>query len=316
MSYITAPFDFLDILSAAADPCGFMAECDHALSGRIVKTAAAIARNARQKPVVLLAGPSGSGKTTAAGKLAQELLWMGIRAHVVHMDDYFLTVAERNLASDGQGNNDYESPACMDLPLLAGHFSQLCRGEEVLIPSFDFPNQRRAEGRGRPLRLGSDEVAIFEGIHALNPIVLGEDKAAERETRLYVSARANIRKDGYNFFKGTWIRLVRRLIRDNNFRGVSAQDTLRLWGNVRRGEKRYISPYKGNADMVIDTALGYELSAVRDYALPLFAHIPDDADRAAELRQIAPALREFPPLPMARVNKRSIIREFIGDGVL
>lgn len=317
MGYITAPFDFADIESAVrADPRGFMAECDHALNGRIIKAAAAIASVSRRKPIVLLSGPSGSGKTTTAGKLAQELEWMGIRAHVISMDDYFLTLDESTHPRDIQGNIDYESPDCMDIPLLSSHFDTLCRGDEILIPSFDFIRQERREGHARPLRLGSDEVAVFEGIHALNPILLGKDRKAEGETRVYASARANIRKDGGIFFKGTWIRLVRRLIRDKNFRGLSADATLRLWANVRRGEKSYISPYKDNADITIDTALGYEIATMRSHALPLFSSIPEDAERAAELRQIAPALQSFPDLPAEWVNKRSLIREFIGNGIL
>ncbi|MCL2082322.1 MAG: nucleoside kinase [Oscillospiraceae bacterium] len=318
MSYITAPFDFDAIQHAAkTDPRGFMAECDHALNGRILRAAAAVAAGAKERPVVLLSGPSGSGKTTTAGKLAQELEWQGIQAHVISMDDYFRTVDKETHPKDKDGNIDYESPLCMDIPLLVEHFSELSKGFEVMIPRYDFKSQRRADGAGRPLRLGNDEIAIFEGIHALNPLLLGENKRShQKETRIYVSARANIRKEKRIIFKGTWMRLIRRLIRDDNFRGMSAQGTMRLWANVRRGEKKYISPYKERADIIIDTALGYELSALKRNALKLFEVIPGDIERAEELHKVALELGEFYSIHADWVSKRSLIREFIGNGVL
>jgi len=256
------------------------------------------------------------GKTTTAGKLAQELEWQGIKAHVISMDDYFLTLNPETHPKDKKGNIDYESPDCMDIPLLTEHFARLSMGFEVMVPGFDFKAQSREPGEGRPLRLCNDEVAIFEGIHALNPLLLGDTQTAKRELRVYASARANIRREGKIFFKSTWVRLTRRLIRDDNFRGLSAQGTMRLWANVRRGEKNYISPYKDRADITIDTALGYEIPALRDQALKLFDIVPDEVERAEELREIAPVLEQFPSLPESYVSRRSLIREFIGGGIL
>lgn len=317
MSYLTGPFDLEDIeREVRTDPRGFMAECDHALSGRILRTAAQIAAGVRARPIVLLAGPSGSGKTTTAGKLAQELRWIGVGAEVISMDDYFLTVGEDTHPLDARGNIDFESPECMDIPLLVEHFRRLVNGEEIHVPRFDFQNQRRDPDKVKPLRLRRDEVVIFEGIHALNPLLMGEGETASREVRVYASARANTRSGGEMVYKGTWMRLTRRIIRDDNFRGWPPDKTFRLWANVRRGEKKYISPYKEAADFKIDTALAYEIPALRDHALPLFVSVPGDVERAAELRQIHDQLVRFPSLPEAWVSKRSLLREFIGGGLL
>ena len=317
MSYITAPFDYELICQAAAkDPRGFISECDHALNGRISRAAATIAGKVKEKPIVLLAGPSGSGKTTTAGKLAQELEWQGIQTHVISMDDYFRTVDPETHPKDKDGNIDYESPLCMDGDLLTEHFTRLSKGFEVTIPHYDFKTQSSIKETGRQLRLGNEEIAIFEGIHALNPLLLEDNSPANRITRVYTSARANIRQDKKIIFKGTWMRLIRRVIRDDNFRGMNAQGTMHLWANVRRGEKSYISPYKDRADITIDTALGYEVSALKTRALELFEVVPEGIERTAELREIAPALELFPSLPTEWIHKRSLIREFIGGGIL
>ncbi len=232
------------------------------------------------------------------------------------MDDYFRTIDPETHPKDKDGNIDYESPQCMDTVLLAEHFNKLSKGFEVTIPRYDFKTQHSIKETRRNLRLGNDEVAIFEGIHALNPLLLDDNSPADRITRIYASARANIRQDKKIVFKGTWIRLVRRVIRDDNFRGMNAQGTMRLWANVRRGEKSYISPYKDRADITVDTALGYEISALKTRALELFDIVPNDIERAEELREIAPALEILPTLPTEWIHKRSLIREFIGDGIL
>ena len=306
-----AYFEFGDIQRKIADdPRGFLAESDHVLNGRMLRAAAKIASGVKERPVVLLAGPSGSGKTTSAKKLAEELTLIGVGAHVVSMDDYFLTLNPDTHPRNKKGEIDYESPDCLDIPLLNSHFAALKGGEEVLLPHFNFPKQARCTEKVTPLRLKKDEVAIFEGIHALNPQLLG---SGDDKLRVYASARANVR-DGHSLmYKGTWLRLTRRLIRDANFRGWSGDTTMRVWANVRRGEKSYISPYKDSADIKIDTAMGYEVSVLRDYALPILREVPADAERAEEMRQIAPLLERFPSLPSKWVSKKALVREFIGE---
>ncbi|MDR1693418.1 MAG: nucleoside kinase [Oscillospiraceae bacterium] len=299
--------------SLAADPRGYLAECDHILNGRLTRAAAKIAAGFTERPVVLLAGPSGSGKTTTAHKLAEELRWIGIGAHVVSMDDYFKTVDPASHPRDQKGEIDYEAPECLDIPLLNRHFADLIAGREVLLPAFDFVSQCRDENRVTPLRLRRDEVALFEGIHALNPQLLGG--TGGRQWRVYASARANIADDDEIVYKGTWIRLTRRLIRDSKFRGWGGAETMKVWANVRRGEKKHISPFKGSADIIIDTALAYELPVLRDFALPLLREVPEGVERYDELREIAPLLERFPSLPEDLVSRRSLLREFIGGGM-
>ncbi len=294
------------------DPRGFIAECDHTLNGRMTRAAAKIANDAKQKPVALLAGPSGSGKTTTAHKLAEELNWIGVRTHVVSMDDYFKTVDPETHPRDHKGEIDYEAPECLDIPLLNAHFADLITGREVLLPVFDFVNQCRDETRVTPLRLKRDEVAVFEGIHALNPLLLG----GAGGHRIYASARANVRDGQTIVYKGTWLRLTRRLIRDSKFRGWGGEETMKVWANVRRGEKNHISPYKSSADITIDTALAYEIPVLRDFALPLLRSVPSGIERAGELREIAPLLERFPSLPEEWISRRSLLREFIGGGTL
>jgi uridine kinase len=306
-------FEFSDIRQKiAADPRGFIAECDHTLNGRITRASASVATKSKQRPVVLLAGPSGSGKTTTAHKLAEELTWIGIGARVVSMDNYFLTVDKDTHPRDEKGNIDYESPNCLDIPLLNSHFDALTAGREVLVPYFDFASQRRDMDRAGPLRLGKEEVVIFEGIHALNPLLLGG--CPENKCRVYVSGRANVRDGSALMYKGTWLRLTRRLIRDAKFRGWDGGTTMKVWANVRRGEKKHISPYKNSADITIDTALPYEVPVLRDFTLDFFREVPADAERFDELSQIAPLLEQFPSLPSGWVSRRALVREFIGQG--
>ena len=223
------------------DPVGFMEECDQGYQDKIARAAEKICENMSKSPVVLLSGPSGSGKTTTAEKLSQELERRGVRTHAVSMDDYFLRPDSEGAPRTPGGAIDYESPEMMDLKLLDEHFAKLTRGEWILVPKFEFARQMRNDSRGRPMKLGADEVAIFEGIHALNTQLTSRHPDA---TRLYVSARSDVKgEDGRVMFKRTWLRLTRRAVRDYNFRGNDVGGTLDMWANVRRGEKLYISPY-------------------------------------------------------------------------
>ncbi|GHU60249.1 hypothetical protein FACS1894171_0950 [Clostridia bacterium] len=297
--------------SAAEDPEGFAARCDEEYAVRISDAATVIAGNVGSSPIVLLSGPSGSGKTTTALKLTQELLARGIGTHTVSLDNYFIDVDINTHPRDENGNIDYESPQCLDIDLLARHFAELARGDEVAIPKFEFTRQRRNEERARRLCLGSNEIAIFEGIHALNDMITSE--IGNRAQKLYVSARTSIEDGGKVVFKHTWTRLLRRIIRDYNFRGWDAAHTLAMWGTVRRGEKRYISPFKFKADIVLDSALEYEVSVLAPYAVPMLAEVPE-CERNQELLQILPAVQKFAVIDQQYVGEHSLIREFIGGG--
>lgn len=289
----------------------FLAECDRHYQGRVDAAADKILERMAQSPIVLLSGPSGSGKTTTALKLEEELERRGVETHTVSLDNYFLTRDPKTAPRTPEGDYDLESPLCLDMPLLDETFTRLSQGEEVIVPHFDFSRQMRDTSRGRPLQLGKNEIAIFEGIHALGPGIAGPHPEA---TKLYISARSNVVEDGSVRFKGTWMRLVRRAVRDYNFRGSNISDTLAMWANVRRGEKLYISPYKDTADVTIDSSLPYEVSVMKNYALPILKAVPQNNVRRAELLELTAAFDAFEAIDPALVAKNSLLREFIGGG--
>ena len=298
-----------------SDPSGFVQESDAAYNKKIEAAARKIAANLSRSRIVLLSGPSGSGKTTTAKKIEAKLEEMGIRSHAVSMDNYFKTVDPETAPRNRDGQIDYESPFCMDMDLLNRHFAALDRGEKILIPKFEFARQMRSDIKSQPLQLGSDEIAIFEGIHALNDIITGRNPEA---AKVYISARSDILGEaGEVVFKRTWLRLERRTVRDSKFRAWKADVTVRMWANVRRGEKLYISPFKDNASIVFDSAQPYEVSVIRAFAQPLFDHlrVSPDMERYEEVRQLAEAYPRFEILDESYVAPNSLIREFIGGGI-
>ena len=297
------------------DPVEFLAECDESYAQRVSLAADRILSNLERSPIVLLSGPSGSGKTTTAMKIAEELRRRGVNSHAVAMDNYFLTQDPKTAPRTPEGAIDYESPLCLDMELLDRHFAALARGEEILIPKFEFARQMRNDSMGLPLRLEKNEIAIFEGIHALNDIITGRNPAA---AKVYISARSDFLDEaGEVAFKRTWLRLERRTVRDSKFRAWKADVTVRMWANVRRGEKLYISPFRDNASIVFDTTQPYEVSVIRAFAQPLFDHlrVSPDMERYEEVRHLAEAYPKFEILDEKYVAEDSLIREFIGGGI-
>ena len=301
--------------AVGSDPRGFVEECDAAFAKKIEKAARQIADNLPKSRIVLLSGPSGSGKTTTAKKIEARLEQMGVRSHAVSMDNYFKTVDPETSPRNREGQIDYESPFCMDMDLLNQHFAALDRGEKILIPKFEFARQMRSDIKSQPLQLGKDEVAIFEGIHALNDIITGRNPDA---AKVYISARSDILgDDGSVVFKRTWLRLERRTVRDSKFRAWKADVTVKMWANVRRGEKLYISPFKDNASIMFDSTLPYEINVIRAFAQPLFDHlrVSPEMERYEEVRHLAEAYPQFEILDEKYVAPDSLIREFIGGGI-
>ena len=294
-----------------ADAPAFLAECDEAYQKRVEAAADTIIGRMEISPIVLLSGPSGSGKTTTALKIEEELERRGVNTHTVSLDNYFMTPDPKTAPRTPEGDLDFESPLCLDMELLDESFTRLSRGEEVIVPKFEFSRQMRNDDRGRPLRLEKNEIAIFEGIHALGPGIAGPHPEA---TKLYISARSNVMEEGTLRFKGTWMRLTRRAVRDYNFRGTEVSTTLARWANVRRGEKLYISPYKNTADVIVDSSLPYEVSVMKNYALPILKAVPQENQRRAELLDLIAAFDWFEAVDPALVAKNSILREFIGGG--
>ena len=293
------------------DVKGFLAACDQSYQDRVRAAADRIQERMVKSPIVLLSGPSGSGKTITALKIEEELERRGINSHTISLDNYFKTLDRRTAPRTPEGDIDFESPKCLDMDLLDETFTRLSRGEEVIIPKFEFARQMRNDARGTPLRLGKNEIAIFEGIHALNDDIAGPHPEA---TKLYISARSNVLEGEALRFKGTWMRLTRRAVRDYNFRGTDVAETLAMWANVRRGEKLYISPFKNKADILLDSSLPYEVSVMRHYAVPLLQAVPEENARRSELLDLIAAFDSFEPIDPALVARDSLLREFIGGG--
>ena len=296
------------------DPAGFVAECDGVYQKRLETAAERILERMKESPIVLLSGPSGSGKTTTALKLEQELERRGVQTHTISMDNYFKTLNRKTAPRNAEGDIDYESPRLLDMDLLDETFTRLSRGEWVVVPKFEFARQMRNDSRGTLLKLDRNEIAIFEGIHALNDDIAGRHPEA---TTLYISARSDILEGEALRFKGTWMRITRRAVRDCNFRGTDLVETLSMWYNVRRGEKLHISPFKGRANVIIDSSLRYEVPLFTNYADALRAaveEVPADNQRRAELEAMVDAFRYFQPLSPDLVPADSLLREFIGGG--
>ena len=293
------------------DVKGFLEECDARYAEKVSAAADTILQNLSNSPIVLLSGPSGSGKTTTALKIEEELKKRGVLSHTISMDNYFKTLDPKTAPRTAEGLVDYESPLCMDMELLNKHFAKLSQGEPILVPKFEFARQMRNDHRGTPLRLGKNEIAIFEGIHALNDDCAGRNPKA---TCLYISARSNV-LDGEDLrFKGTWMRLTRRAVRDYNFRGTGVAETMDMWANVRRGEKLYISPFKQRANFIFDSSLPYEVSVMKHYAMPLLEAVPQENIRRQELLDLIHGFEPFLPIDPDLVPPASLIREFIGGG--
>ena len=294
------------------DAPAFIAECDQIYADRLALAADRIMANMHRSPIVLLSGPSGSGKTTTAMKICEVLEERGVRTHSISLDNYFKDVTPEDTPRTPEGRYDLESPLCLDMELLNQHFTALSNGEKVYVPKFDFVHQRRFNRYSRALRLKDSEVAVFEGIHALNDAITDVHPEA---FKLYISARSNVvDDDGKLVFKGTWMRLMRRTVRDYLFRGTQAQQTLAHWANIRRGEKLYISPFKDKADLQFDSSFAYEVPVLNNTATDLFTAMPEDTPRYSELQSILPAFERFVDIPPDLLAPESLLREFIGGG--
>ena len=295
-----------------ADPKGFVEESDAEYQKKVEHAADLISENWKKSPIVLLSGPSGSGKTTTAMKIAGELNKRGIGTHYVSMDNYFKTIDPATAPRTPEGEIDLESPLCLDMELLNRHFDMLAKGERIFVPKYEFSRKMRIQDPSASIKLGSDEIVIFEGIHALNDMITGKHREA---FKLYISARSNVEFNGQVVFKGTWFRLVRRTVRDHLFRGSDPAETMSMWANVRRGEKLNISPFKDKADFQFDSSLPYEPAVFNTTATELFSTVPEGIERYEELRSVLPAIQLFGHISEELVAPDSLIREFIGGGI-
>ena len=258
--------------------------------------------------MVLISGPSSSGKTTFCKRLSIQLLTCGIKPVPISLDDYFVNREET--PKDAAGEYDYESLYALNIPLLNEQLDALFKGEEVELPRYNFQTGR-SERSGNRLRLGGDEVLVVEGIHALNPELTAQIPEA-RKFRVYASALTTILLDNHNYIPTTDNRLLRRIIRDNKYRGVSAAETIKRWPSVRAGENKWIFPYQENADAMFNTALLFELAVIKSQAEPLLELVPENADEHAEAYRLLKFLKYIAPVPNRQLPPTSLLREFLG----
>ena len=258
--------------------------------------------------LVLLAGPSSSGKTTSCKRLSIQLAVNGLKPLQISLDDYF--VDRDKTPKDENGEFDFESIYALNLDLLNEQFNALFRGEEVELPKYDFPSGKSVKS-GKMLKLEPNNVLVVEGIHALNP-ELTAHVPEEQIFRVYASALTTILLDNHNYIPTTDNRLLRRIIRDYKYRGVSAQETIRRWPSVRAGENKWIFPFQENADAMLNTAMLYELSVLKMQAEPLLQQVPENCEEFAEAYRLLKFLKYFKGIPYNNLPPTSLLREFLG----
>jgi uridine kinase len=258
--------------------------------------------------MVLIAGPSSSGKTTTCKRLSVQLLASGLRPVPISLDDYF--VDREKTPVDQNGDFDFESLYALNLPLLNEQLNTLFAGGEVELPKYNFQSGR-SERSGHKLKLGENDILVVEGIHALNPELTAQITDSKK-FRVYASALTTILIDSHNYVPTTDNRLLRRIIRDYKYRGVSARETIRRWPSVRAGENKWIFPYQENADMMFNTAMLFELAVIKTQAEPLLEQVPENAEEYSEACRLLKFLRYFKPIPYNSVPFTSLLREFLG----
>ena len=258
--------------------------------------------------LVLLAGPSSSGKTTSCKRLSIQLAVNGLKPLQISLDDYF--VDREKTPKDASGEYDYESIYALDLDLINEQFNALFRGEEVELPKYDFQSGKSKKS-GNRLKMTDNNVLVVEGIHALNP-ELTAHIPQEQIFRVYASALTTILLDNHNYIPTTDNRLLRRIIRDNKYRGVSAQETIHRWPSVRAGENKWIFPFQENADAMLNTAMLYELAVIKTQAEPLLQQVPENCEECAEAYRLLKFLKYFKGIPYNNLPPTSLLREFLG----
>ena len=258
--------------------------------------------------VVLISGPSSSGKTTFSKRLSVQLMANGRYPYPISLDDYF--VDREHTPRDENGDYDYESLYALDLELFNSHLEALVKGETIEIPRFNFTTGKR-ENSGNFLKLKDNMIIILEGIHALNP-ELTPHIAEENKYRIYVSALTTVSLDNHNYIPTTDNRLLRRIIRDYNYRGYSAEETIKRWPSVRAGEEKWIFPYQENADAMFNSALLFELSVLKSHVDPILYQVPESSPAFSEACRLRRFMEYFIPVPDHDLPPTSLLREFLG----
>ena len=276
-------------------------------SDRLLNIANQIYLNKTNIKIILLSGPSSSGKTTTSIKLCNYLKSFGVKTIKLSMDDYYLSTEETPLDEDG--NKDYDNIKAINLELFDKQIKELLEGKEVITPIFNF-KKGKAELVNN-IKLDNNQLLVIEGIHALNPEIL-KDISRDSKFKIYISPTTDLNIDNHNRIATTDNRLLRRMIRDARTRGNKAEDTLKSWNIVRRGEERFIFPCQDEADAMLNTALIYELGVLHVYALPLLYSVDINSSYYDEAKRLINLLKNILPIPSDEIPRDSIIREFIG----
>ena len=260
------------------------------------------------KKFIFIAGPSSSGKTTFAHRLSVQLRSQGLRPKPISVDNYFVNRVDT--PKDEDGNYDFERLEAIDVAQFNEDMTRLLAGEEVAMPSFDFVVGERIY-KGDTLTLGPKDILVIEGIHALNP-KMSSSLPEENKFKIYISALTALSIDNHNRVPTTDARLLRRMVRDSQYRGASASKTIGMWPSVRRGEEKYIFPFQEEADVMFNSALIYELSVLKQYAEPLLFNVEKDSPEYMEAKRLIKFLDYFLGITSESIPDNSLVREFIG----
>jgi uridine kinase len=278
---------------------------------QLTAIAAQIAARRHEVKMVLISGPTSAGKTTFSKRLAIQLMALGIYPVTIGMDNYFV---DRDITPrDEYGDYDFEAVEAVDVPLFRQHLQHLLAGQTIIQPVYNFFTGQREEGQ--PLSIGPDHIVLIEGIHGLNPRLV-EGIPPEAVYRVFISAFTQLNLDKHNRVPTTDTRLLRRIARDAAHRGYTAVDTIGRWPSVRRGEKRHIFPFQNNADYFFNSALVYEMSALKPLAEPLLLQVEPGTPARIEANRLRAFLQWFDPINTELIPSDSILREFIGGSIL
>ncbi|MCI8346061.1 MAG: nucleoside kinase [Clostridia bacterium] len=277
---------------------------------KISQIADQVAKN-KEKRIILIAGPSSSGKTTFAKRLGIQLRLNGIKPKTISVDNYFVEREETPIDENGKLN--FEALEAVDLQLLNDDLCKLLKGEEIKMPTFNFKTGHK-EYLGNTMRLEEDEVLVMEGIHCLNDNLTPSIPTSQK-FKIYISALTVLNIDYYNRISTTDTRIIRRTVRDNQFRGYNAKRTLGAWASVTAGEEKNIFPYQEQADVMFNTSLIYEINALRNYALPLFEQITPEDEEYSEAKRLCKFLKYFEPIDTEYIPKNSLLQEFLGNSI-
>lgn len=277
-------------------------------NSQISRIADEIALKKKNVKIILIAGPSSSGKTTTSKKLEIYLRSQGISTHQISIDDYFKNRDETPVDKDG--NFDFETIKALDLKLFNKDLEKLLKKEKVLLPEFNFIKGIK-EYKNKYLQLKDNDIIIIEGLHALND-ELTKNIQRESKYKIYISPLTQLNIDNHNRVHSTDIRKLRRITRDNKYRGLGAQETLEMWDKIRKGEEQFIYPYQDNVDCMINSSLLYEIGILKTYVEPLLFLVDEESEFYPEALRLINFLRNFLPMPSDNVPRDSILREFIG----